>query len=199
MSQKASARGECRSPAHQSQLYCCKTPATLLLSPARQIDPSPAERNDARPFSEGARDVGRADVARSVLTNVRAGDEPYAWWQAGPWAGKSALLSWFVLHPPLGVDVVSFFITARLSDESDAMGGRTRFHSRRRRGLILDLIIGTVNTSQTLSAIGSSGDEAIIELGPGTVLAGLLQRTRKEANVMSISDAESAHRLAPAR
>jgi len=58
-------------------------------------------------------------------------------------------------------------LTRRLGDELDSKGGRTRFHSRRRRGLILDLIIGTVNTSQTLSAVGSSGDEAIIEIGPG--------------------------------
>ena len=44
----------------------------------------------------------------------------YAWWQAGPWAGKSALLSTFVLRPPArveaaGVRIVSFFITARLA------------------------------------------------------------------------------------
>jgi len=39
----------------------------------------------------------------------------YVWWQAGPWAGKSALLSTFVLRPPRGVQVVSFFITARLA------------------------------------------------------------------------------------
>ncbi|MDQ3403787.1 MAG: trypsin-like peptidase domain-containing protein, partial [Actinomycetota bacterium] len=49
-----------------------------------------------------------------------AGDAPYLWWQAGPWAGKSALMSWFVLHPPSGIDVVSFFITARLSGQSDS-------------------------------------------------------------------------------
>jgi hypothetical protein len=35
------------------------------------------------------------------------------WWQAQAWAGKSALLSTFVLHPPAGVRVVAFFITAR--------------------------------------------------------------------------------------
>ena len=45
---------------------------------------------------------------------------PYAWWQAGPWAGKSALASWFVTHPPAGVDVVSFFITGRLSGQADS-------------------------------------------------------------------------------
>ena len=44
---------------------------------------------------------------------------PYAWWQAGPWAGKSALLSTFVLRPPPDLNgrvrLVSFFITARLA------------------------------------------------------------------------------------
>ena len=49
-----------------------------------------------------------------------AGADPYAWWQAGPWAGKSALASWFVTHPPAGVDVVSFFITGRLSGQADS-------------------------------------------------------------------------------
>ncbi|MBY8874202.1 hypothetical protein K7640_20445 [Micromonospora sp. PLK6-60] len=43
----------------------------------------------------------------------------YAWWRAGPWAGKSALMSWFVLHPPPGVRVVSFFVTARFAGSSD--------------------------------------------------------------------------------
>lgn len=45
---------------------------------------------------------------------------PYVWWQAGPWAGKSALMSDFVLRPPAQVEgrrfwLVSFFITARLA------------------------------------------------------------------------------------
>lgn len=43
----------------------------------------------------------------------------YRWWRAGAWAGKSALLSWFVLYPPRGVRVVSFFVTARLAGQSD--------------------------------------------------------------------------------
>jgi hypothetical protein len=37
----------------------------------------------------------------------------YAWWRAPAWAGKSALMSWFVLHPPPGVQIISFFVTAR--------------------------------------------------------------------------------------
>nr|BFE51146.1 hypothetical protein GCM10017745_45730 [Saccharothrix mutabilis subsp. capreolus] len=43
----------------------------------------------------------------------------YRWWRAGAWAGKSALLSTFVLTPPPGVRVVSFFITARLAGQAD--------------------------------------------------------------------------------
>lgn len=43
----------------------------------------------------------------------------YAWWQGNAWAGKSALLSTFVLRPPPQladrVRIVSFFITARLA------------------------------------------------------------------------------------
>ena len=39
------------------------------------------------------------------------------WWRAPAWAGKSALMSTFVLHPPAGVQVVAFFITARLGGQ----------------------------------------------------------------------------------
>ncbi|ATL29176.1 hypothetical protein [Streptomyces formicae] len=48
-----------------------------------------------------------------------AGDHAFTWWRAGPWAGKSALLAWFALHPPEGVRVVPFFITARLAAQND--------------------------------------------------------------------------------
>ena len=48
------------------------------------------------------------------------GPETYAWWQAGPWAGKTALASWFVTHPPDGVDIVSFFITGSVAGQADS-------------------------------------------------------------------------------
>ena len=44
---------------------------------------------------------------------------PYVWWRAPAWAGKSALMSWFVLHLPPGVQVVSFFVTARYKGQDD--------------------------------------------------------------------------------
>lgn len=45
----------------------------------------------------------------------------YAWWRAGAWAGKTALLSWFALHPPEGVRIVPFFVTARLGAQNDVV------------------------------------------------------------------------------
>ncbi|BBH70746.1 hypothetical protein ACTI_74310 [Actinoplanes sp. OR16] len=49
-----------------------------------------------------------------------SGDEPYVWWQAEPRAGKSALMAWFVLHPPPEVWVISFFVTARYAGQADS-------------------------------------------------------------------------------
>jgi tetratricopeptide (TPR) repeat protein len=71
-----------------------------------------------------------AEIAPSVLldreeelrdlTMFCAGRDTYTWWQAEPWAGKTALLSWFALNPPAGVEVVSFFVVQRLVDQSDS-------------------------------------------------------------------------------
>ncbi|MEU6803259.1 hypothetical protein [Streptomyces neyagawaensis] len=40
-------------------------------------------------------------------------------WLARAWAGKTALMAEFVLHPPPDVDVVSFFITSRLNRQNN--------------------------------------------------------------------------------
>jgi len=63
------------------------------------------------------RDVELADLAGFCAAPDPGGS--YAWWRAPAWAGKSALMSWFVLHPPDLVDVVAFFITARLASQDD--------------------------------------------------------------------------------
>jgi tetratricopeptide (TPR) repeat protein len=43
----------------------------------------------------------------------------YMFLRADAWAGKSALLTWFVLHPPPATRIISFFITARFAEQSD--------------------------------------------------------------------------------
>ncbi|MET7427199.1 hypothetical protein [Dactylosporangium sp. NPDC005555] len=46
----------------------------------------------------------------------------YLAWRALAWAGKSGLLSWFAMHPPDGVRIVSFFVTARHAGHNDRTG-----------------------------------------------------------------------------
>jgi hypothetical protein len=58
-----------------------------------------------------------AELAEFCTSASSAGG--YRWWRAEAWSGKSALLSWFVLHPPPGVRIVSFFITARWASQND--------------------------------------------------------------------------------
>lgn len=63
------------------------------------------------------RDAELAELADFCTSPATAGT--YRWWRAKAWSGKSALMSWFVLHPPAGVRMVSFFITARLANQND--------------------------------------------------------------------------------
>jgi lipopolysaccharide biosynthesis regulator YciM len=65
------------------------------------------------------RDAELTELAAFCTDPATAGS--YAWWRASKWAGKSALMSWFVLHPPPGVRVVSFFITSRFAGQSDRL------------------------------------------------------------------------------
>ncbi|MGI5144242.1 hypothetical protein [Streptomyces sp. CA-106110] len=66
-----------------------------------------------------ARLLDREDELRELTAFCVEADLPgasaYMWWQAAPWAGKSALVSEFVLrHQPADVEIVSYFITDRL-------------------------------------------------------------------------------------
>jgi [acyl-carrier-protein] S-malonyltransferase len=64
------------------------------------------------------------------------------------------------------------------------------------RRTLQDQITATVRWADCMQRMIDRGCEIFIELGPGTVLAGLLRRINKEAKVMSVSDAESAHQCA---
>jgi transcriptional regulator with XRE-family HTH domain len=66
--------------------------------------------------------IGReAELAELAAFCLREDGDAYAWWQAGPWAGKSALLATFVLSAerllPAPVRLISYFVTARLADQ----------------------------------------------------------------------------------
>ncbi|MFE8960434.1 hypothetical protein [Streptomyces iakyrus] len=64
--------------------------------------------------------IGREQELADLASFCTAGSgSVYAWWRAAAWAGKTALLSWFALHPPQGVRIVPFFVTARLGAQND--------------------------------------------------------------------------------
>ena len=100
-------------------------PADLHPVPTPPPTPQTAERRRSAYLAQVERIVpaellGRAkelDELEEFCTTPDRGS--YLWLRAPAWAGKSALMSWFVLHPPPGVQVVSFFVTARFSSQDD--------------------------------------------------------------------------------
>ena len=56
------------------------------------------------------------------MTSFLSSDERWLWLQGNAFAGKSALLAWFALHPPPDVDVAACFLR-RTTDEADATTG----------------------------------------------------------------------------
>src|SRR5437660_9703115 len=64
------------------------------------------------------------------------------------------------------------------------------------RRTLQDQVTGTVRWLDCMEGMLGRGCEVFIELGPGGVLAGLLKRTRKDVDVVSMGDAESARTCA---
>ena len=59
------------------------------------------------------------------------------------------------------------------------------------RQTLQDQVTGTVRWTDCMEWLLDRGCDLFIELGPGGVLAGLLQRTRKDVDVLSVSDTSS--------
>jgi [acyl-carrier-protein] S-malonyltransferase len=66
------------------------------------------------------------------------------------------------------------------------------------RRTLRDQVTGTVRWLDCVERLIKLGCDFFIELGPGEVLAGLLRRTRKDLDVISVSDAESVRKCAEA-
>jgi [acyl-carrier-protein] S-malonyltransferase len=64
------------------------------------------------------------------------------------------------------------------------------------RSALQDQVTGTVRWSECMENLLERGCDLFLELGPGEVLAGLLRRTRKDAEVISVSDPASVHACA---
>jgi len=64
------------------------------------------------------------------------------------------------------------------------------------RRTLQDQVTSTVRWVDCMERLVALGCNLFIELGPGGVLAGLLKRTSKEADVVSVNDAESVRKCA---
>jgi len=64
------------------------------------------------------------------------------------------------------------------------------------RNALRDQVTSTVRWTDCMEGLFTRGCEFFIELGPGEVLAGLLRRMRKDADVISVSDPASVHACA---
>ncbi len=66
------------------------------------------------------------------------------------------------------------------------------------RQTLQEQVTRTVRWVDCMERLADLDCDLFLELGPGGVLAGLLKRTRKDANVLSVSDAESVRNAAAA-
>lgn len=64
------------------------------------------------------------------------------------------------------------------------------------RRTLQDQVTGTVRWLDCIERLAGLGSELFIELGPGGVIAGLLRRTLKGVDVVSVSDVESLRKCA---
>ncbi len=64
------------------------------------------------------------------------------------------------------------------------------------RATLRDQVTGTVRWTDCMGSLLARGCDLFLELGPGGVLAGLLQRTRKDAEILTVSDAVSVRAAA---
>ena len=64
------------------------------------------------------------------------------------------------------------------------------------RRTLQDQVTGTVRWLDCMERLADLGCDLFVELGPGGVLAGLLRRTFKDMDVISVSDAESVRKCA---
>src|SRR5881409_2535260 len=80
---------------------------------------------------------------------------------------------------------------------SNVTGEEVRTPVEIRRAL-QDQVTGTVRWLDCMERLAALGCDFFVELGPGGVLAGLLRRTRKDVEVMSVADADSVRKCASA-
>ncbi|WP_146060445.1 lipopolysaccharide assembly protein LapB [Amycolatopsis sp. CA-128772] len=142
------------------------------------------------------REAERAELAAFATDPAFAGS--YVLWRAPAWAGKSALLSWFVLNPPAGVRVVSFFITARMASQNDR--GAFVENVLEQLATLLDDPLPALLTVHTREAhlLGLLGDAAHACAARGERLVLVVDGLDEDRGVTTGADAHSIAALLPA-
>ncbi|WP_370414833.1 hypothetical protein [Streptomyces fradiae] len=114
-------------------------------------------------------------------------------WLAPAWSGKTALMAQFVMHPPQGVDVLAFFITARNAGRSD----RTSFLATLQgqlREYLCDADVDCASQGQFLDALERAAGKATAE---GRRLVLLVDGLDEDTGVESASSGYSIAALLP--
>ncbi|MEV0926528.1 hypothetical protein AB0I99_15645, partial [Streptomyces spongiicola] len=147
------------------------------------------------------RDAELAELAAFCLEEQRA---PYVWWQAGPWAGKSALLSTFVLNPPKpltarGVQLVSFFITARLASQDTREAFTTALTEQLCALLGVDLPVGGGEAARETALLDLLADAAAACQEAGGRLVLVVDGLDEDRGVTTGPTAHSIAALLPSR
>lgn len=134
-------------------------------------------------------------TAPAGVQRDQGGDACPAYWRwlAPAWSGKTALMAQFALHPPQGVDVLAFFITARAAGRSD----RTAFLAALQgqlREYLCDADVDCASQGQFLDALERAADRATAE---GRQLVLVVDGLDEDTGVESASSGYSIAALLP--
>ncbi|GAA4547437.1 hypothetical protein [Streptomyces collinus] len=152
---------------------------------------------EAREFT-AARFEGRQRelAALDRFCTAPDGQESGYWrWMAPAWAGKTALMAQFVLHPPAHVDVLAYFVTTRQLQHSDrfaflaAMGEQLRWYLK-------DADLDCTSRDRFLQALERAA-QAAAQRGRKLLLA--VDGLDEDTGVTSASTGYSIAALLPAR
>ncbi|MEQ6028096.1 hypothetical protein SOM70_36700 [Streptomyces salinarius] len=144
--------------------------------------------------------VGREAELRQLATFCTADAEaPYVWWQAGAWAGKTALMAWFALHPPPAVRVVPFFVTARFAAQNDRIAFTDVVLEQLGEILGEDPVAFLTPSTRDAHLLRLLGEAAELCRGRGERLVLLVDGLDEDRGVTTGPDAHSIAALLPAR
>ncbi|MFE6866683.1 hypothetical protein ACFVFS_09010 [Kitasatospora sp. NPDC057692] len=146
--------------------------------------------------AEGFRGRERELARMRTFGTAPEGAEPGYWrWQAPAWTGKTALMAQFVLDPPPGADVLSFFVTTTDPERSER-GGFLRSMGDQLREYLGDAELECDSRARFLKALERAAERAVHQ---GRRLVLVVDGLDEDAGVTSGTSGHSISGLLPAR